>query len=170
MNLGVGEALVSTLQAKGAPSIVERTLIRPPSSRLGPLTEKERKDLIDMSPVGAQYNEAIDRESAFEVLQKRAEEAAKKEEEQREREEREEEVAESRRGDYDHRNPWSNPWGEPASPRAPYRKSSTRSTSTRRSNRQTVTEAAIKSLTRTVATQLGRALVRGILGGLKRGR
>ncbi len=170
-NLGVGEALVSTLQAKGAPSIVERTLIRPPSSRLGPLTDRERQELIDMSPVGAQYNEEIDRESAFEILQKRAEEATKREEEEREREEREEkELAESRRADYDHRNPWSNPWGEPASPRAPYGKSSTRRTSTRRSNRQSVTEAAVKSLARTVANQLGRALVRGILGGLKRGR
>ena len=70
--LGVGEALVSTLEAGGVPSVVERTLIRPPSSRLGPIADGERKTLIASSPVGVKYDTALDRESAFEVLKKRA--------------------------------------------------------------------------------------------------
>ncbi len=74
--LGVGEALVSTLQKKGIPSIVERTLIRPPSSRLGPATTAEQKEVIKNSPILGKYDKAIDRESAYEVLKKRAAQAA----------------------------------------------------------------------------------------------
>jgi DNA helicase HerA-like ATPase len=74
--LGVGEALVSFLEAKGAPSIVERCLIRPPSARVGPVTPEERKKIIAASPVRGQYDKAIDRESAFEMLQKRTKEKA----------------------------------------------------------------------------------------------
>src|SRR5690606_14435015 len=73
--LGTGEALVSTLEAKGVPSIVQRTLIRPPASRLGPITPQERAKLIALSPVTGQYDTTIDRESAFEILQKKAAEA-----------------------------------------------------------------------------------------------
>jgi DNA helicase HerA-like ATPase len=71
MELGVGEALVSTLDAKGQPTIVERTLIRPPNSRVGPVTDAERKAVIKASPVVGEYDEAIERESAYEILQKR---------------------------------------------------------------------------------------------------
>ncbi len=71
MELGVGEALVSTLMKKGEPSIVQRTLIRPPSSRLGPLEDAERAALMAKSPVVGLYDEAIDRESAYEILEKR---------------------------------------------------------------------------------------------------
>ena len=74
--LGTGEALVSTLEAKGVPSMVQRTLIRPPSSRLGPITPDERRKLIAESPVAGQYDQTIDRESAFEMLQKKAERSA----------------------------------------------------------------------------------------------
>src|SRR5690606_22480241 len=74
--LGVGEALVSMLEAKGAPSMVEKTLIRPPSSRLGPITDEERRTLIRNSPIAGHYDTVEDRESAFEVLQKRAAETA----------------------------------------------------------------------------------------------
>lgn len=74
--LVVGEALVSLLEAKGAPAIVERTLIRPPSSRLGPIKPEERQQLIQSSPVSGQYDEAVDGESAYEILKKRGEEAA----------------------------------------------------------------------------------------------
>jgi len=72
--LGVGEALVSFLEAKGAPSIVERALIRPPSARVGPVSAEERKKLIAKSPVLGQYDETIDRESAYEKLQKQTKE------------------------------------------------------------------------------------------------
>jgi hypothetical protein len=74
--LGVGEALVSFLEAKGAPSIVERALIRPPSARVGPVTPEERKKIIGGSPVRGQYDKTIDRESAFEMLQKKTKEKA----------------------------------------------------------------------------------------------
>ena len=70
--LGVGEALVSTLDAKGAPTMVERTLIRPPSGRLGPLTPQERAAMVVASPFGAKYGTPIDRESAYEILKARA--------------------------------------------------------------------------------------------------
>jgi uncharacterized protein len=72
--LKVGEALVSFLEEKGAPSIVERALIRPPSARIGPLTPEERKKIIANSPVRGQYDTAIDRESAYEMLKKQTEE------------------------------------------------------------------------------------------------
>lgn len=151
--LGVGEALVSTLEKKGVPSIVQRTLMRPPSSRLGPLTDKERAEVMALSPVGAQYEREVDRESAFEILKKRAEEAARLEEEQQAKEEAEEES--SNRSGFE--LPDYLGGGSRGRKRSGYR-------------RQTVTEAAIKSMTRTVATHLGRALVRGILGSLKKGR
>ena len=69
--LGVGEALVSFLEDKGVPSIVERILIRPPSARVGPVNPAERKAIIDKSPVRGQYDTLIDRESAYEKLQKK---------------------------------------------------------------------------------------------------
>jgi hypothetical protein len=78
-DLGVGEALVSTLEAKGAPSMVDRTLIRPPSSRMGPITDEERRAVIKMSALGKHYDKSVDRESAFEILQEKAERRAKQE-------------------------------------------------------------------------------------------
>jgi len=66
--LGVGEALVSFLDEKGRPNIVERAFIFPPASRLGPLTEQERQAIIQASPLLAAYGQAIDRESAYELL------------------------------------------------------------------------------------------------------
>lgn len=75
--LGVGEALVSPLEAKGVPGIVERTLIRPPSSRLGPIMPDERREVIGKSPVGSRYDKPVDRESVHEILGRRAEEAAR---------------------------------------------------------------------------------------------
>jgi hypothetical protein len=68
--------LVSTLQDSGEPSIVQRTLIRPPSSRIGPLTDGERRRLIENSPVYGKYEDALERESAHEMLQKRAQDRA----------------------------------------------------------------------------------------------
>jgi DNA helicase HerA-like ATPase len=83
--LKVGEALVSVLQGGGEPSIVQRTLIRPPSTRLGPLTPEERKAAIEASPIHGKYEEAMDRESAYELLAKRTAEAAEREGEGEER-------------------------------------------------------------------------------------
>ncbi|WP_022696657.1 helicase HerA-like domain-containing protein [Euryhalocaulis caribicus] len=71
--LGVGEALVSTLDAKGRPTVVERTLIRPPSSQIGPITDEERSRIIAGSPAAGRYDTPQDRESAYEILAERAE-------------------------------------------------------------------------------------------------
>ncbi|WP_298913301.1 helicase HerA-like domain-containing protein [uncultured Algimonas sp.] len=71
-DLGVGEALVSLLDERGAPAIVGRTLIRPPASRLGPAKPSERRAVQDDSPVGAKYDTAVDRDSAYEELERRA--------------------------------------------------------------------------------------------------
>ena len=136
-NLGVGEALVSTLAKKGVPSMVQRTLIRPPQSRLGPLTDRERAQVVRDSPVSGLYDRTIDRESAFEILERRAEQKTIAEEEERRREDEE--------------------------------KIRRRGSRSRGRRRQSVGEAALKSVARSVASSLGRALVRGILGSIKRG-
>jgi len=74
--LKVGEALVSLLQADGSPSPVERTLIKPPASRVGPVTPEERKVLIQTDAIGSKYDTLIDRESAQELLAAKSQEAA----------------------------------------------------------------------------------------------
>jgi DNA helicase HerA-like ATPase len=132
--MGVGEALVSTLQAKGVPGIVDRTLIRPPTSRIGPITEPERQQVRSRSPVGGRYDEPLDRDSAAEMLQRRAEKAAESAAEEAER-------------------------VKDAGPE-PARKST--------SSRQTPTEAAVKSFLRSMSTTLGREIMRGILGAIKK--
>ena len=70
--LGVGEALVSLLDAQGRPTVTERALIVPPGSRIGPLDAAERARLIAASPLAGHYERAIDRESAYERLKERA--------------------------------------------------------------------------------------------------
>jgi len=133
--LGTGEALVSVLNPDGSPTPVERILIRPPESRIGPLTDDERKTLIERSPLKGRYDQSIDRESAYEILKQRVENASRVEA-MKERE-----------------------------------KSSTRATAARRtSSRQSTAEAMLKSAARAVGSQLGRRLVRGILGSLLGGR
>lgn len=155
--LGTGEALVSTLEAKGAPSIVERTLVRPPSGRVGPLTDQERQQVMDKSPVLGVYDEDVDRESAFEILAARAQKASDADAAKQAQPTQPTEGSASGRwtlpgfGDDDKDEKQAQ--GRPRS--GGYQ-------------RETVVEAAMKSVARTVATQVGRALVRGILGSLKR--
>ena len=74
--LGIGEALVGTLEAKGTPAMVQRVAVAPPQSRIGPLSEAERASLIQQSPLRGRYDKPIDRESAYELLTARAEQAA----------------------------------------------------------------------------------------------
>jgi DNA helicase HerA-like ATPase len=143
--LGVGEALVSTLGDGGVPSVVERTLVRPPSSRLGPISVAERAVLKQASPVAGKYDRTADRESAYEILEQREKKAA------------EAAAGEPERTDSGFTLP---DFGGSEGQRA--------RRSARSSNRQTVAEAAIKSVVRSVGSSLGRALVRGILGSLKR--
>jgi len=152
--LATGEALVSTLEVKGVPSMVQRTLIRPPSSRLGPVTPDERRQLIAESPVSGQYDQVIDRESAFEILQKKAKEA----------QDAEQQAKQAGNGG----SRWTIPGfgNDDPAPQSGGR----RAPAPRPSNRQTVAEAAIKSVVRSVGSSVGRAIVRGILGSLSRGR
>jgi hypothetical protein len=74
--LGVGEALVSTLEGRGSPSVVERTLVAPPMGRVGPVTDEERRALIAASPLRGKYDASVDPDSAYEMLARRAEGAA----------------------------------------------------------------------------------------------
>jgi len=127
--MGVGEALVSTLQLKGIPGMVDRSLIRPPTSRIGPISPEERAAVRSRSPVGGRYDTALDRESASEVLLKRAEKKAREVEAASEKE-------------------------------APTRK--------RKSTRQSSGEAAVKSFLRSMSSMLGREIMRGILGAIKK--
>lgn len=134
--MGVGEALVSTLQVKGVPGMVDHTLIRPPTSRIGPITDAERKDVRSRSPVGTRYDETLDRESAEEVLQARADKAAKAAEEAEKKEQAQKESSKPKKS---------------------------------RSRRESPTQAAIKSFLRSASTTLGREIMRGILGVIKKG-
>ena len=136
--LGVGEALVSTLMKKGVPSMVQRTLVRPPSSRMGPISEEERARVIRNSPVRGLYDEPEDRISAWEKLKKRAEEKARAEEEARAERERQKEEARKARA----------------------ARSSSR--------RMSTTERFVKSMVGSIGTQIGRAVIRGILGSILR--
>lgn len=74
--LGVGEALVSVLDEEGRPTPVEHVYIKPPESRVGPLTDKERKEYLSRSPYKGRYDEVVDRESAYEMLKAKAEKLA----------------------------------------------------------------------------------------------
>ena len=78
MSMGIGEALVSTLDEKGQPSIVQQTFVKPPSSQVGPIPQRLTQGLMEKSPVAGIYDDVVDRESAHEILQKRTEERAKK--------------------------------------------------------------------------------------------
>ncbi len=80
--LGIGEALVGTMEAKGTPAMVQRVAVAPPQSRIGPLSDAERTALIQQSPLRGRYDKPIDRESAYELLTARAEKIAAQQAEQ----------------------------------------------------------------------------------------
>ena len=134
--LGVGEALVSVLDEDGVPTPVEQVLVRPPESRIGPATAEERAEQIKRSPIGNRYDEALNRQSAMEMLKERAEEQMRQAEEAA----RQKETAREEKR------------------------------SSRSSRRQTPTEAMINSIARTMGTQIGRQVVRGVLGSLFGGK
>jgi hypothetical protein len=139
--LGVGEALVSTLQEKGVPMPVERTLISPPRCRMGAITAEERAAVRGRSPVGAKYDTAVNRESAHEILSKRTAEIVQAAPEPSTRAARQPTP----------QAPANNPlgailWGT--------------------GRRQGMAEAMAKSAARTVGSQLGRQILRGVLGGI----
>jgi DNA helicase HerA-like ATPase len=144
--LGTGEALVSTLQEKGIPMPVERTLIAPPRCRMGAITEAERAQVRAGSPVGGRYDTRVDRESAAELLAKKAETVA---------EQAKAPPARTRAQDDAEKGGFGQAVKDAVF-------------GTRR--RQGMVETAAKQTARTVGNQIGRQIVRGILGSLFGGR
>jgi len=142
--LAIGEALVSTLDAKGAPTPVERILIAPPQSRIGPASGDERTAMMTRSPVAGRYEEIIDRESAHELLKARSEE-------------------ESRREAAIQAEQQQRAWEEPATPkRRPGRP--------RDSLGESIMKSAARSVSTAIGGAIGRRLVRGLLGSLLGGK
>ena len=154
--VGVGEAVTSFLEAKGVPAIVERTLIRPPCSQLGPITPDERSQVMAASGLGGKYDLPFDRESAFEKLQARAETASREaaEAEARDARAKEDERAMKQGRRYDDNSGWGRTTAAP--------RSSSRSDS--------LATAFGKSLVRQLGTRTGQAIVRGVLGSLFKSR
>ncbi|MBL8299110.1 MAG: DUF853 family protein [Rhodanobacteraceae bacterium] len=148
--LGVGEALATTLQDGGVPLPVERVLIAPPGCRLGAITEAERATIRSRSPVGGKYDTSIDRESAYEKITARNAEANSTT------------VAETKPEEpkkADKRTEAGNGWGDMI-------KGALFGTG----RRQGVIEATAKSAMRSVGNQLGRQILRGVLGSILGGR
>lgn len=163
--LGVGEALVSVLDEKGIPTQVEQILIRPPQSRIGPATDKERAAQIKRSPIGNRYDDAENRESAMEKLGQRAEEQMRKAEEEAARVRAEKEAAEAEKA--------SDKLAREAEKERKRVAREAEKEAKRRSGgsrRQTTSEAMMKSIARSAGSQIGRRIMRGILGSLFGGR
>ena len=147
LSLGTGEAVTSLLEEKGVPGVAQRTLIRPPLSQLGPITDAERAAIVAASALGLKYGKALDRESAAELLARRTEQTAAPKPLDDDLWAMEKPRA--RRPD---------PSIQIREPRAP----------TRRSNADSIAEAFGKSLARQIGTKTGQAIVRGVLGSLFR--
>ncbi len=153
--VGTGEAVTSMLIDKGVPGVVERTLIRPPSSQLGPITSAERAAVMAASPMSGKYDARLDRDSAAEMLAKRAGAAAEAAEKAEDAEEKLE--AEER----EHRQ------GRRYSGKDVERSTSRRSS---RKNDDSWGGAIATVVAKELKGTTGRRIVRGILGGLFRGR
>ncbi len=152
--VGVGEAVTSMLMKKGVPGIVERTLIRPPSSQLGPITATERAGFMATSDMAGKYDETLDRESAFEILKARAEKAAA---DAAKAEEQAEEADTPSLREFNAARRYSG-------------KGVTRSTSRPARVNPSFGEAMTKMVVKELTGTTGRRMVRGILGGLFKGR
>ncbi len=157
--LKTGEALVSTLDEKGAPAPVERTLVRPPCSRLGPLTPKERAIIQSISPIGETYDTVVDRESAYEILKARAEAAATQAADAKAAAEAEKaRIAEEKAAEKQ---------------RVADEREAARAERERRRNppiHEQVARQLGKTVQRQVVNRMAGSIVRGLLGGLFRGR
>ena len=143
--LGVGEALVSFLDAKGRPGVVERAWIVPPQGQIGPITDAQRRQLIQTSLVAGVYDRTVDRESAHEILKARAEQAAQAAAEQ----ERTKQQAKA----------------QPATGGA-----LGDILGGRDGRREGAVEAMAKSAARSIGSQVGRAIIRGVLGSILGGK
>jgi len=151
--VGVGEAVTSMLMKKGIPGIVERTLIRPPSSHLGPIPKDARQQVIDTSHIAGKYEAKTDRHSAYEILMARADQAAK---EAAAAEEKEEEMEIAAR-EYKAARRYSGT-------------RVTRSTSRGRAKSDSFGSALGQAVIKELKGTTGRRIVRGILGGLFKAR
>jgi hypothetical protein len=152
-DVGTGEAVTSFLEAKGVPGIAERTLIRPPSSQLGPIDPALRATLIAASPMRRKYETTVDRDSAYERLRARADKAAREAtatEDQR-KDETDREFRNARRYD-----------GGASDPAPKKRAPASRSDS--------IGEAFAKSFARSLGSKTGQAVIRGVLGSIFRSR
>jgi DNA helicase HerA-like ATPase len=148
--LAVGEALVSTLQDKGVPMPVERTLMCPPRCRIGSITPEERAAVRSRSPVGTAYDSPVNRESAYEILSRKAPPADTA-------------PPVSPRAPAGERVPTGRPDAEPSPEGAGGGLSDLLWGSKRR---QGMVEALAKQAARTVGSEVGRQILRGVLGGI----
>jgi DNA helicase HerA-like ATPase len=153
--LGVGEALVSLLDEKGRPGIVQQTLIKPPKSQIGPIKPAQRKTLMAQSLVAGVYEKEVDRESAYEILTARAEKVAEQQASSKAAATRAKEDAAAEKVRL-------------AKEKARNAKSRKSKSSTRRSD--SAMDAFVKSAMRSLGGQVGRKLIRGVLGSLFGGR
>ncbi|MFV0491434.1 MAG: helicase HerA-like domain-containing protein [Pseudorhodobacter sp.] len=154
--VGTGEAVTSFLEAKGIPGMVERTLIRPPSSQLGPITPAQRAALVTQSPLAGKYEAEIDRDSAHERLARRADEAARDAAEAEAREARMKQAPRQEEREFSTARRYSG--------KMPARRSA--SSGTRRRSSDSIGEAFAKSFARQLGSRSGRAVIRGIMGSL----
>lgn len=150
-DVGVGEAVTSFLEDRGAPGIVERTLIRPPSGAMGAIDAATRRAVIEASPLRGRYETAIDRDSAHEMLARRADEAARQAQAQ----------GLAREAEFSRARRYEPPARATTPARAP--------TATARRPESPV-DAFAKSFARQIGTATARQISRGVLGTLFRGR
>ncbi|TRW96183.1 DUF853 family protein [Paracoccus sp. M683] len=161
IQVGTGEAVTSLLENKGVPGIAQRTLVRPPFSQLGPITAEERQAVMAASAMGLKYDKVVDRESAQEILAKRAEDAAKASAQAG----AEGNDADLWNMDRDYKNARRYDPDLQIKPATGTRKASSRS-----SRSDSIAEVFGKSLARQLGSKSGQALVRGVLGSLFRGK
>ncbi|MBD3788407.1 MAG: DUF853 family protein [Sphingomonadales bacterium] len=164
--VGTGEAVTSFLEAKGVPGMVERTLVRPPQSRLGPISPEERAAILAASAFGVKYDQTVDRTSAHEILTARAEAAAKEAAEAEAREAAEKQAAKdeaAREKEFKQARRF-----EPI--KAPKTRTTTAAKRSSSSRSDSIAEVFGKSLARQLGSKAGQQLVRGVLGSLFKSR
>ena len=160
--VGTGEAVTSFLEDKGIPGIVERTMVRPPSSQLGPIDPAIRASIMAASPMAAKYGAAIDRDSAHERLRERARRAGQLAEASQSGQQDMPEFNKARRYGEDKGERSSTPIPKSGIPKSGIPKSGI----PKSSRNDSVTDAFTKSFARQLGTKTGQAVVRGILGSI----
>ena len=174
--LKIGEALVSLLQEDGSPSPVQRVLIKPPSSRVGPITPQERQVLLTTDQVGNKYDSLLDRESAEEMIAAKTAEAAAATAAAKAKTDADKQAAEQAKADAAAQREQLRLQREQERLQAQRERQQAQADAraAREAARPTMTDKVIQSATRAAASsvgrQLGNQLLRGILGGLFRGR